>query len=106
MSIYFCFRLLRSCLLHIQNHALLNGSLDGSTLEVLSQLFQLYVTSWHKAEEERRQKEQEEESLYRYKARSHGDDLTEEQKDKIEKKKAFPSFEQVYITSLLLSALC
>ena len=64
-------------------------------LTLLSDLFSQYIASWQSADEERRLQEAEEASLYRYKARSHGDDMTEEEKDQADLKRKFPSFEQV-----------
>ena len=46
-------------------------------------------------EAERRDKQEQEESLYHFKTKEHGDDLTEEERDQRAIKDTFPSFTKV-----------
>ena len=60
-----CFRILLSCLRLIENHALLSGQLDDATLSLFSQIIARFVVAWQQAEEEKKRKQLEKESLYK-----------------------------------------
>ena len=59
------FRALLSCLKLVENHALLRGSLTRDVMEVFSQICANLVAVWRDAEEARKEKELEKESLYK-----------------------------------------
>ena len=61
----FCFRVMKSALRFIENHALLKGSLDAGLLDIFSRILAQFVSAWQLAEEERKLKELEKESLYK-----------------------------------------
>lgn len=82
-------RLIQIALLHLSNAAVSNGSLDRSMVRMFEVIFKHYVASWRAAEDEKRMKEEEDASLFLY----IGDTLTEEEKDELEIKARFPSFE-------------
>ena len=86
-------RLLRTSLMLTCNHAAVSSSLSPQALATLHHLLQLHVASWQQQEDERRRKEAEKESLYKYK--THGDSLTEEQRDQRDIQKYFPTYDQV-----------
>jgi len=88
-------RLLHCALLQTANWAVSNSCFDAWTLCQLTSIFHHYVNIWRQREEARRQREEEEKSLYRYRTETFGDLLTEEQRDENEIKQMFPSFEQV-----------
>ena len=82
-------------LLHTKNHLAGTLTVDAAATCVLSDLFHQYVTVWHKAEQRRREKDEEQANLYKYKDKVHGDTLTEDERNQKEIEEAFPTFEQV-----------
>ena len=71
------------------------GRLCKETSQLLFQLLGTFVSEWQRAEQEKQQKKEEEESLFKFKTITHGDELTEEQRDELEIQQQFPSFDQV-----------
>jgi len=92
VEIYTSFKVktMRSALLQLLNHAGSSGSLDQSTLNVFQRVVNQFVSEWNRLQLERKQMEEDDASLYRFV--THGDGLTEEQKDEIEIRAQFPSF--------------
>ena len=88
-------RVLQVALKALESHALLAGELEPASVGLLSRMFELFVTSWQRAEDTRRAKQQAEESLYKYRSTAHGQTLTEEQLEARQLRRAFPSFEKV-----------
>ena len=88
-------RLLKMALLHLTNHVTTCRRLDGAATYALSQLFAAFTASWTRAEEVKREREAEEESLYRYRDRLHGDDEAEEAADDRQRTQMFPTYDQV-----------
>lgn len=82
-------RLIQIALLQLSNAAASVGSLDRSMVRMFEVIFKHYVASWRAAEDEKQKKEEEDASLFVY----IGDTLTEEEKDELEIKARFPSFE-------------
>lgn len=58
------------------------------------------MSHYHQAEEAARQREDEEASLYKFKSRSHGDGMTDEQLEEKELRESFPSFEKVIMPGI------
>ncbi|KAM4681125.1 midasin isoform 3-T3 [Amazona ochrocephala] len=87
-------QLLVSALLHLQCHVLFRGEMDQKSLQLFRHLCQAIVNEWD--EQERRAQEQEaiEHSLYRYRSKSHGKGLTEEQEEEKEFRRRFPLHEK------------
>ena len=67
--------------------------MSSDSAEGITSVCTQIVTLWNKLEEEKRIKEEAEESLYKFK--SHGDELTETERDEKELKEAFPDYEEV-----------
>lgn len=95
-------RMLHSALLHTANWAVDSCSLDTWTVEQLSSIFLRYVNFWRELEDARKMREEEEKSLYRYRAETFGDALTEEQRDENEIKSLFPNFNHVCNRRLII----
>ncbi len=90
-------RYFKRTLLLAKNHLQNTGNLDMRSIAVLSHILGLYVNSWQTAEETRKQRELEQESLYKFRSKTHGTDLTEEQQEYVEMREAFPTFEKVIL---------
>ncbi|XP_078699924.1 midasin-like [Branchiostoma floridae x Branchiostoma belcheri] len=88
--------LLHAALLHVRNHSLQTGQLTGSTLQLLRHILQAYVLRWQEGREQDKEKEQEEASLYKWKSKTHGDSLTEEQQEEREIRQQFPGYEEAF----------
>ncbi len=80
---------------HVVNYMQNAQGINSSSVEVFSRILACYVSSWQAAEDAKRRAQVEKESLYKYKSTLHGDELTEEQRDELAIRKAFPSFEKV-----------
>jgi membrane protein involved in colicin uptake len=63
-------------------------------LHILTDLLTLSATTWQQQEAEARRRDEEKSSLYRYK--SHGEELKEEERDEVERRQMFPTYEQVH----------
>ncbi|XP_070191391.1 midasin-like isoform X1 [Littorina saxatilis] len=85
-------RLLSCSLLLAKTHALQTGEITSDLFTTLTHVLDLFVKAWQDQEDRRRQKEEEEASLYRFKDKQHGDERTEEEKEEEAFRKAFPSF--------------
>ncbi|XP_041350636.1 midasin-like [Gigantopelta aegis] len=81
-------------LLLIKNHSILSRELTFEVTFALSRVFDLFVSIWSEQEERKRQKEIEDESLYRYKDQVHGDERSEQEIQDDEFKSSFPTFEK------------
>jgi len=79
----------------MKNHLAGTLAVDSAATCVLSSLFHQYVKVWWKAEQRRREKEEEESNLYKYKDRTHGESMTEEERNQLEMEQRFPTFDQV-----------
>ncbi|XP_046580015.1 midasin-like [Haliotis rubra] len=90
-----CAKFLKDALLLVKTHCLMSGELAPQLTFTLSRLFELFVRAWQEQEEARRRKEEEEQALFRYKAQTHGDDRSEEQKEEEDFRASFPSYEKV-----------
>ncbi len=95
---FFCCRVTQTALHHVVNYIQNAGGLDSSSVQLFSRILVRYVSSWQAAEEAKRRAQMEKESLYKYKSTVHGDELTEEQRDELAIRKAFPSFEKVNVS--------
>ncbi|KAI8498711.1 AAA ATPase midasin, partial [Branchiostoma belcheri] len=68
--------LLQPALQHVRNHSLQTGQLTGPTLQLLRHILQAYVLRW--------------------KSKTHGDSLTEEQQEEREIRQQFPGYEEAF----------
>ncbi len=93
--VFSAFRIRHSSLQHIWNHLALTSRLDKDSQETLEQIFTLYLSTWQQVESVKRDREARETSLYQYQSQSHGDELTEEERDDIDRQQHFPAFDQV-----------
>ncbi len=91
------FRVTQTALHHVVNYMQNAQGIDLSSVEVFSRILACYVSSWQAMEDAKRRAQMEKESLYKYKSTLHGDELTEEQRDELAIRNAFPSFEKVTV---------
>ena len=77
--------------MHVANWAVqCGGSLDPTTFNLLDSIFRHYVALWNQLEEERKLREAEESSLYRYRTETFGSALNEDERDERDIKSRFP----------------
>jgi len=70
-----------------------------SNIELLNKIFHKFVQLWRQQEKAKREREADEQSLYRYHTQTCGDGLNEDERDERDIATRFPSFEHVsYIT--------
>ena len=93
---YLClYSVLNSCLLHIQNEALVKGELSYDLRIALTNILEKFVLSWQQEEQRKMEKEEEEASIYRFKSQVHGDERSEEERLEQDFREIFPLFDQV-----------
>ncbi|XP_053396218.1 midasin-like isoform X2 [Mercenaria mercenaria] len=88
---------LSSCLFTVHNAASVRKELTSGLVMTLTQILEMYVLSWQRAEEERKAREEEEASLYRYKSEVHGDERSEEEQLEANFQENFPQFTQDFV---------
>jgi len=66
-----------------------------ANVELLNDILQHFVRMWSQSEEARKEREEREQSLYRYQTQTCGDGLNEDERDEKDIKSRFPSFEHV-----------
>ncbi|XP_060072903.1 midasin-like [Ylistrum balloti] len=90
-------RLLHASLDLLKSDSLVRRELTPDLTFTLSVLFHQFVTSWQKQEEARREQEREEESLYRYKSKVHGDERHIDVIEEEEFRSHFPTFVNEFV---------
>jgi len=86
--------LLLSALKDIERYASLSGRLDRTTLDAQLGILDAIVSAWTTTEERKKQKQIEEESLYR--SRTHQTEMSDEQAEKIAMAEYFPSYAEQF----------
>jgi len=87
---------MQSQLLQVVNWVVHCGRTEFVTnVELLNAIFHQFVELWSKQDEARKEREAEEQSLYRYRTQTCGDGLNEDERDEKDIATRFPSFEQV-----------
>ncbi|KAL4232858.1 AAA ATPase midasin [Mactra antiquata] len=97
--------LLTSSLLHLQNSANVRREMTPDLLITFTKILETYVSSWQQAEEEKKLREEQEASLYRYKSQTHGDERSEEEQLEAEFKQYYPEFTGDYADIVAPNAL-
>ena len=86
-------RVLRLSMLNLRNHSIQHGFLDGKLYRAVVTILEIFLDKWKIFKEEERQREEEEGSLFKFKNKTHGVGLSEEEENKAGVSKAFPSFD-------------
>jgi len=87
---------MQSHLLHVVNWTVHCGHAEFVTnIDLLNTIFQQFVELWSEHEEARKEREANEQSLYRYRTQTCGDGLNEDERDDQAIAARFPLFEQV-----------
>ncbi|XP_029647301.1 midasin-like [Octopus sinensis] len=90
-------QLLLSGLCHLKNHVLTAQELSSPVLDRFASILRLFVSSWHKQQEEQKRLEQERDSLYRFKTIHHDSSPNDERLNEIDFKKRFPNYQNDFI---------
>lgn len=98
-------KILKSCVLGILNHTAQLGTLSDSAFQCVEQVLGVFVATWQKAEETKRKREAEKESLYEYKEQTHGEIVNEEEEVKRYIAENFPSYEEEFEDLNMMSSL-
>ncbi|XP_033116850.1 midasin-like [Anneissia japonica] len=98
-------RLLMIILLHLQNHTMMSSYVSPSIMDLLTAIFSTFVNSWQDAQEAAKKLAEEEESLFRFKARVHCEEATDEEQEEMEIKQSFPSFDQDFADLIIQPTL-
>ncbi|MEE6475824.1 hypothetical protein FKM82_010868 [Ascaphus truei] len=90
-------QLLVNALLYLRSHVLSKGELDEKSLEIFRHICQSIINEWDEQEQCAREREKQESSLYKYRSKSHGTGLTEDQEEEKEFRKRFPLYEKDFV---------
>ncbi|KAK2570712.1 Midasin [Acropora cervicornis] len=96
ISALLSYRVVRLSLLNVQIHSLQHGFLDQKTHQALNSILVIFLDKWRIYQEQERQREEEEGSLFKYKDRSHGSNMSEEEENEVAVRRAFPSFDSEF----------
>ena len=88
-----CHRILRLSLLLVRTHSIQHGFLDSKIHQALNSILAIFLDKWKIFKEQERQLEEEEGSLFKFKNKSNGTSLSEEEERKQAVSRAFPSFD-------------
>ncbi|XP_068698835.1 midasin-like [Montipora foliosa] len=87
------YRILKLSLLKVRYHSFHHGFLDHKTYQALNSILTTFLNKWQIYQEQVRQREEEEGSLYKFKNKSHGSNWSEDEESKLAMSRAFPSFD-------------
>ncbi|XP_031820381.1 midasin [Sarcophilus harrisii] len=87
-------QLLMNALLYLRSHVFCKGEMDQKTLMLFRHICQEIINEWDEQERCAQEKAEQENSLYRYKNKSHGTGLSEEEEEEREFRKRFPLHEK------------
>ena len=90
------YRFVRLSLLNVRIHSLQHGFLDQKTHQALNSILVIFLDKWRIYQEQERQREEEEGRLFKYKDRSHGSNMSEEEENELAVRRAFPSFDSEF----------
>lgn len=94
--LFFLFRNFHLALSHIECDVKLRGFRCRRVTSSLSQVLENFQTLWLEFSEEKRMKQEEEDSMYKFKSKSHCVDSDEAEKNEKSFKLMFPSFDEDY----------
>ena len=87
---------MQSCLLQVVNWTVHCGHVGFvANMELLNLIFRDFIQLWSRQEEARKEREEREESLYRYQTQTYGDGMNEDERDEKDIMSRFPSFDHV-----------
>ena len=88
-----CYRILRLSLLNVRYYSFHHGFLDHKIRQTLKSILVIFLNKWQIYEEQKRQREEDEGCLFKFKIKSHGLNLSEEEERNLAVSKAFPSYD-------------
>lgn len=86
-------RILRLSMLHLRNHSIQHGFLDSKMYQAVASILAIFLDKWKIFKEQEREREEEDGSLFKFRNKSHGSSLTEDEENKMALSKAFPTFD-------------
>ena len=89
-------RVLRLSLLYVRNHSIQHGFVDDRTYSALNSILAIFLDKWKVFKEEQKRREEEEGSLFKFRNKSHGSSLTEDEEINQTMSRAFPSFDEEF----------
>ena len=73
----------------------MRGEMTSYLRATLTYILEMFVLSWQQEEQRKKEAEEEQASLYRFKSQVHGDERSENERLEAEFRESFPLFEQV-----------
>ena len=91
--LYTSFRILRLSMLYLRNHSIQNGFVDNKMYQAVASILAIFLEKWKIFKEQEREREEEEGSLFKFRNKTHGSSLNEDEENKIALSQAFPTFD-------------
>ena len=79
--------------MHIQRHSSQHGYINSQIHSTLNSVLAIVLEKWKLAKEQEKQREEEEESLFKFRNKSHGSNVSEDDENKKAVTEAFPNYE-------------
>lgn len=86
-------RILRLSMLHLRNHSIQHGFLDSKMYHGVTSILTIFLDKWKIFKEQEKEREEEEGSLFKFRNKTHGSGLTEDEENKMALSQAFPTFD-------------
>ena len=80
-------------MLYLRDHSIQYGFVDSKMYQAVSSILAIFLEKWKIFKEQEREREEEEGSLFKFRNKSHGSSLTEDEENKIALSQAFPTFD-------------
>ena len=80
-------------MLYLRNHSIQHGFLDSKLHQAVVSILAIFLDKWKIFKEQEREREEEEGSLFKFRNKTHGSSLTEDEENKMALSQAFPTFD-------------
>ena len=92
-------------MLYLRNHSIQHGFVDSKMYQAVASILAVFLEKWKIFKEREREREEEEGSLFKFRNKSHGSSLTEDEENKIALSQAFPTFDGDFKDIMVLQDL-
>ena len=92
-------------MLYLRNHSIQHGFVDSKMYQAVASILAVFLEKWKVFKEREKEREEEEGSLFKFRNKSHGSSLTEDEENKIALSQAFPTFDGDFKDIMVLQDL-
>ena len=80
-------------MLYLRNHSIQHGFVDNKMYQAVASVLAIFWEKWRVFKEQERERKEEEGTLFKFRNKSHGSSLTEDEENKVALSQAFPTFD-------------